>query len=202
MTNTVAKTTAAGTLHDAPSNDVANVMKTLGSAVTQPHTSLSASVTLTGTVPPLTAVYTYVEKNDSSTPSPIVGVTATDDACSPVAYVSGDTNANKILDPGEAWVFGCRKQITKPGVYLSHVTAAGTNAEDNRDAPPEAAEVSMTVQVAKALPATSGPFKGPLPVTGPSVPVAPLGVLALVLIGLGGFCVRRRPLPNPSAPRR
>jgi hypothetical protein len=200
VTNTVAKATATGTLHDAPINDQANVMKTLGSAVTQPHTSLSASVTLTGTVPPLTAVYTYVEKNDSSTPAPMVGVVVTDDGCSPVVYASGDSNANKTFDPGEAWVYGCTKQITRPGVYLSHISAVGTSAVDNRPAPPEAAEVSMTVQTAKALPATSGPFKGPLPVTGPSMPVAPLGILAVVLIGLGVLCIRWRPLGRPRGP--
>jgi hypothetical protein len=194
VTDTVAKATAVGTLHDVPIDDHADVMKTLGSAVTQPHTTLSASVTLTGSVPPLTAVYTYVEKNDSPTPSPIQGVAVTDDGCPSVAYVSGDTNGNKIFDPGEAWVYGCRRQITKPGVYLSHVSAAGTNVMDNRSVPPEATEVSMTVMGAKALPVTG--FKGPLPVTGPSVPVATLGILALVLIVLGALCVLRRPLPK------
>lgn len=194
VTNTVVKAIAAGTLHDAPINDLANVMKTLGSSVAQPHTTLAASVTLTGTVPPLTAVYTYLERNDSSTPSPIVSVTVTDDGCSPVTYAGGDANGNKVLDPGEAWVFGCSKQITKPGLYLSHVSAGGMNVEDIRPEPPEAAQVSLTVQAAKALPATSAPFKGPLPVTGPGVPIASLAILAVVLIGAGVFCVRRRPL--------
>src|SRR3984893_1809141 len=46
VTNTVAKATAVGTPHDAPINDQANVVKTLGSAVTQPHTTLSTFETL------------------------------------------------------------------------------------------------------------------------------------------------------------
>jgi hypothetical protein len=192
VTNTVAKATAVGTLHDAPINDQANVIKTLGSAVTQPHTTLSAYETVTGTVPSLSALTIYVERNDSSTPAPMVSVTVADDACSPVIYASGDANGNKILDPGEAWVFGCRHSITAPGTYVSHVTAGGTNVEDNRAAPPEAAQVSITVQGAKGLPATTGHPQGAIPVTGPSVPVAPMGILGLVLVGTGVVVVRRR----------
>lgn len=202
VTNTVAKATAVGTLHDAPINDQANVVKTLGSAVTQPHTTLSTFETLAGTVPPLTALTTYVERNDSSTPAPMVSVTVTDDGCSPVIYASGDANGNKILDPGEAWVFGCSRPITEPGTFVSHVAAAGMNVDDNRAAPPEAAQVSITVQAAKGLPATTvqtggGQLKGAIPVTGPNVPVAPLGVLGLVLIGTGVLCMRSRRLPGP-----
>jgi hypothetical protein len=201
VTDTVAKATAVGALHDAPINHQANVMKTLGSAVTQPHTTLSASVALTGTVPPLTALSTYVEKNDSSTPAPMVSVTVTDDGCSPVIYAGGDANGNKVLDPGEAWIFGCSRPITTPGTYVSHATASGMNVEDNRLAPPEAAQVSITVLAAKGLPATAvqrggGQLKGAIPVTGPTVPVAPLGILGLGLIATGLLCVRRRRLPK------
>jgi hypothetical protein len=193
----VAKATAVGTLHDAPVNDQANVMKTLGSAVTQPHTTLSAYETLTGTLPSLTALSTYVEKNDSSTPAPMVSVTVTDDACSPVIYAGGDVNGNKVLDPGEAWVFGCSRPITAPGTYVSHVSVAGTNVEDDRAAPPEAAQVSVTAETVKAFRATGGQLKGAIPVTGPSVPIAPLGFLGIVLIGTGVVCVRGRRLRRP-----
>jgi hypothetical protein len=145
----------------------------------------------------LTALSTYVEKNDSSTPAPMVSVTVTDDRCAPVIYASGDANGNKILDPGEAWVFGCSRPITEPGAFVSHVAAAGTNVEDNRLAPPEATQVSIDVQTAKALPATTAKLRGAIPVTGPSVPVAPLGILGLVLIGTGALCIRSRQLPGP-----
>ena len=89
-----------------------------------------------------------------------------------------------------------------PGNASNHVAAAGTNVEDNRVAPPEAAQVSITVQAAKGLPATTvqtggGQLKGAIPVTGPSVPVAPLGLLGMVLIGTGVLCVRRRRLHGP-----
>lgn len=191
VTDTVAQATATGVLHDAPINDQANVMKTLGSTVTQPHTTLAASVTLTGTAPPLTAVYLYLERNDSSTPAQIASPTVTDDACSPVVYASGDTNGNHILDPGETWAFLCSRRITQPGTYVSHVSGAGVNLEDHAPEPPESAQVTMAVLAAKALPATS-PFKGPIPVTGPAVPVGPAAVLAVALIATGGALIRRR----------
>ncbi len=191
VTDTVAEATANGTLHDAPINDQANVMKTLGSTVTQPHTTLSASVTLTGTVPPLTAVYVYVEKNDSSTPASMSSVTLTDDGCSPIVSAGGDANANKLLDPGESWGYVCSRPITKPGIYVSHIAATGVNSEDRLAGPPESTKVSLDVKAAKALPATST-FKGALPVTGPGVPVAPLGVVGVVMICAGGFLLRRR----------
>lgn len=39
--------------------------------------------------------------------APLTGVTVTDNRCSPVAYVSGDTNNNGQLDPGEQWQYSC-----------------------------------------------------------------------------------------------
>ena len=58
VTDTVAKATAVGALHDAPVNHQASVVKTLGSAVTQPHTTLAASVSVTGLALPVTALGT------------------------------------------------------------------------------------------------------------------------------------------------
>jgi len=39
-------------------------------------------------------------------------VTVTDDACSPVAYVSGDANGNGKLDPGEHWKYTCTTTLS------------------------------------------------------------------------------------------
>jgi hypothetical protein len=197
VTDTVAKATAVGVLHDAPVDDHADVMKTLGSTVTQPHTTLSASVTLTGTAPSLTAVYTYLEKNDSTTPASIGSATVADDGCSPVVYAGGDANGNKVLDPGEAWVFGCSRKLTQPGTYLSHVSAVGIDLTDGLAAPPESAQVSVTVAATKVLALNAKPFRGPIPVTGPTIPVAPLAVLALGLIA-AGIRLTRRNVPGPG----
>ena len=151
-------------------------------------------VAVTGSAPPLTAVFTYVERNDSSTPVPMVSVTVTDDGCSPVVYAAGDANGNHVLDPGEAWAFGCSRRITTPGTFVEHVAAGGIDVEDNRAGPPEATQVSATVQSAQVLPAARGPLKGAIPVTGLALPVTTLGALGLVLIGVGAFLGRKGPL--------
>ena len=127
----------------------------------------------------------------------MVSVTVTDDGCSPVVSTAGDTNSNHVLDRGEAWIFGCSRQITQPGTFVNHVAAGGINVEDNRAAPAEATQVSTGVQTAKVLPKTSGPLKEAIPVPGPAVPVAPLGVLGLLLIGTGVFFDRKGPLRDP-----
>jgi hypothetical protein len=182
VTDTIAEAGALGTLHDAPVNDLANVVKSLGSTVTQPHSNLTVSVTTTGSTTPVTAQFTYVERNDGSTPAPIVSVTVTDDGCSPVTYVTGDANNNHVLDPGEAWSFTCKRIFTKAGVFTEHVSAAGVNTADNLAAPLESAQVSVTARAAFVI-----------PVTGPTVPLGPAAALAFLLIG-GGVALLRRGL--------
>jgi len=51
-------------------------------------------------------------------------VNVLDNKCAPVAYVSGDTNNNGLLDPGEAWVYTCKADITAS--TMNTATAEGT----------------------------------------------------------------------------
>lgn len=191
VSDTVAEAMATGVLHDAPVNDSADVVKTLGTTVTQPHTTLSASVTVTNSSLKAqaqnVAQYTYTETNNSSTPDGLSGVTVTDDACAPVKLVSGGANGGTVLGPGQTWTFTCSRVLPRPGVYVDHVQAGGIDRADGLPAPPESAVVSATVAevLAEAL-----------PVTGPSVPPVPVGGLGLALLGLGlALCgvSRRRP---------
>ena len=50
-----------------------------------------------------TVTYTYVVTNAGNVPLSNVGVT--DDKVSPVTYVSGDTNSDHLLQPGETWIY-------------------------------------------------------------------------------------------------
>jgi hypothetical protein len=180
VTDTVAAAAAAGVLHDAPVNDQANVNKTLGSTITQPHTSLAVTVALSPSSPlkavsPMVAHYTYVERNDSTTPAPMVSETVSDAGCAPVTYVRGDTNGNHILDPGEAWIYQCTRTLPGAGTFTDAARATGVDLTDGLPAPPESASVPATVAaIAKAL-----------PVTGPPVPLLPLGAGGLAAIALG-----------------
>jgi LPXTG-motif cell wall-anchored protein len=53
------------------------------------------------------APVTYTYEVKATGPDALATVTVTDDKCSPVTFVSGDTDADQLLDPGETWVYRC-----------------------------------------------------------------------------------------------
>jgi uncharacterized repeat protein (TIGR01451 family) len=54
--------------------------------------------------------YTYMEDNTGK--DPLSNVVVSDDKCSPVTFVSGDTNGNNILDTTETWTYTCTTTLT------------------------------------------------------------------------------------------
>jgi uncharacterized repeat protein (TIGR01451 family) len=56
---------------------------------------------------------------------PLTNVTVTDDACSPVTYVSGDTNSNGQIDLGEAWKYTCTTTLAKTTTNTAIATGHG-----------------------------------------------------------------------------
>lgn len=58
-----------------------------------------------------TVVYDYKAVNIGTTA--LANVTESDDKCSPVTRLSGDTNGNNILDVGETWAFRCTTILTQ-----------------------------------------------------------------------------------------
>jgi uncharacterized repeat protein (TIGR01451 family) len=81
-----------------------------------PSTNLTktASATTVHSGDPVT--YTYVETNDGN--RILTSPSVEDDSCASVTYVSGDSNSDGKLDPGEAWTFTCT---------VAHLTATTTN---------------------------------------------------------------------------
>lgn len=55
--------------------------------------------------------YTYTAKNIGTVP--MIGVWVKDDTCSPLTYVSGDTNKNSELDINESWIYTCTQTLSK-----------------------------------------------------------------------------------------
>jgi hypothetical protein len=51
-------------------------------------------------------------------------VAVTDDKCTPVSRVSGDINANNLLDVGESWIYTCRTNVSASTRNIA--TAKGT----------------------------------------------------------------------------
>ncbi len=56
---------------------------------------------------------TYTEKITNPGAVPLSNIHLTDDTCSPMQYVSGDTNGDGRLDTNETWTHTCRTNIIK-----------------------------------------------------------------------------------------
>ena len=63
----------------------------------------------------------------------------TDDTCSPLAYVSGDTNDDSRMEPGETWTYTCATTYTTPGnvpnaaVANMEIEGVGTDVDASAD---------------------------------------------------------------------
>lgn len=56
---------------------------------------------------------TYTNKVTNPGVVPLSNISLSDDKCGPVNYISGDTNGNSKLDPGETWTYTCQNNLTK-----------------------------------------------------------------------------------------
>ena len=102
--------------------------------VVSPDLALTKSVDEHLVLPGTTVTYSYVATNTGTAslrnPADPVGSPTippvhwvTDDKCADVTYVSGDTDGNGLLDPGEAWHFTCQTAITTHTVNIASITA-------------------------------------------------------------------------------
>jgi uncharacterized repeat protein (TIGR01451 family) len=115
---------------------------------------------------------TYTEKVTNPGTVPLSNVVLVDDKCSPMKFVSGDTNADAKLDPNETWTYTCKTNLTQTTTNTARAsgTANGFTVRDFAIA---------TVVVAAAAPAL--PRTGGLPAQSPMVPLAAAaGLLAIV----------------------
>lgn len=145
VTDAVVKARATGTLHDAPSDHAADISKTLGTTVSQPHVTLSKAATPPAGEAPVAVTYTYTLTNDSSTAVPVSGATVSDDRCSPVAFTGGDADGNARLDVGEAWTFACSHTFDTGGTFTNVATATATSTVDGLPVAVDPAQSTVTV---------------------------------------------------------
>ncbi len=112
-------------------------------------TTLTTTPSLTTGPAPLAVTYTYRESNVGV--APIVNVVVTDNLCTPLTLVSGDTNGDGVLDPGETWVYTCSRTLTTAGTVTSTAAATGVLriAEAQITAPVETASATVTVTARK-----------------------------------------------------
>lgn len=67
---------------------------------------------------------TYTETITNPGTEPLSNITLSDDKCSPVTFISGDTNNDGLLDPSESWVYTCESTLTQ--TTTNTATATGT----------------------------------------------------------------------------
>lgn len=137
--------------------------------------------------------YTYAVTNTAVVS--MIGVWVKDNRCEPVTYVSGDADADDLLDLGEEWLFQCSKMLgqTEMNVVTVHGQANGWDTYDTDE---------LTVVVLPAVVATvpdafvaDPPFLAPLPSPGfPHAGIGPgvlwadnLTLIFLVLAVVGGL---------------
>jgi uncharacterized repeat protein (TIGR01451 family) len=101
-------------------------VKTIGFSVTNPKLTLTKVGSIQSGQAPQNVVYTYVVRNDSTTPVPMNNVRVTDDKCANPTYASGD-NGDGLLSNGEAWTFTCTSLLQAPGVYTNTATACANS---------------------------------------------------------------------------
>jgi hypothetical protein len=99
-------------------------------------------------------VYTYTVKNvtlPAGLPddvSQMRNVIPTDDLCSPLNLISGDTNNDHIMQVSETWTYTCSQNFPNPGVYTNTVKVCGDEVADNIPmnycSPPDTWTVTVT----------------------------------------------------------
>lgn len=120
-----------------------------------------------------TVTYTYTVTNPGTVE--FSDVVVTDDKVSPVTYVSGDTNGDEILQPGETWVYTATATLTATTTNVGTVTAMGAGMETT-----DTATTTVTVAEGGLLPNTATPWYSLL-----------LAGVVLVFLGAVGWTANR-----------
>lgn len=83
---------------------------------------------------PGSVTYTFAVTNIG--PVAMGGVWVKDNECSPVNFISGDSNSNSLLDTGEIWLYSCTKTVSKTDTdtVTAHGQANGWDAYDTATA--------------------------------------------------------------------
>ena len=114
---------------------------------------------------PLSVLYNYSVRNDSSASVPISNLTVVDAGCSPVTTLA----ANIPLAVGASRVFNCSRVFGSVGTFGSGAIASGTDATTGLTV--SSAQVSTEITTVAAPAATASPT--PVATPGPVVGAAP-----------------------------
>jgi uncharacterized repeat protein (TIGR01451 family) len=174
-TNTI---TATGWANGISAVDIASATVVVGLPAVPPLIHVT-KIPNPLSLPASGGVVTYTEKVTNLGTVPLVNVNVVDDKCSPVNYISGDTNGNSRIENTETWVYACETNLAQ--TTTNTVTASGdANGLTSRDF-----AIATVVVAAPGFPKTGfSPQKN-----NSSYVILFIGVLAL---GFGVFLVLRK----------
>ncbi|MDD5731381.1 MAG: ice-binding family protein [Patescibacteria group bacterium] len=174
--------TATGWANGVSATDIATATVVVGQSVVPPL------IHITKVPNPLTlgaggGMVTYTKKVTNPGTVALSNVHVTDSKCSPINYISGDTNSNSMLEPSETWTYTCQTNLTQTttNTAIATGTANGLTATDFA-----IATVVVAGTVAYTIPT--------LPNTG----VIPMGsillwsVIAIVVFFLSTYFIRKK----------
>lgn len=106
-------------------------------------------------------------------------VQVTDDKCSPLSYISGDTNVDAMLDTSETWIYRCTTNLTATTTNTAVATGVANGL------------IARDIALATVVVGTVVPT---LPETGvaPAVKIVAGGALAVMLILYTTYLIRKR----------
>ena len=134
LTGTTTNTATAQAVDDegnsASDEDTATVK------VVDPAIAIDKSASPKSASPGDTVVYTYLVTNPGD--AELTAVTVTDDKCSPVEFIEGDTDGDAALDPDETWRYTCSVTVGSNAGSLTNIgtvtatdpTGATVSADD------------------------------------------------------------------------
>ncbi|MFA5355420.1 MAG: ice-binding family protein [Candidatus Paceibacterota bacterium] len=148
-TNTVV---ATGYANGISAVDIANAKVVVGLPIVSPLIHIT-KVPSPLSLPSGSGMVTYTKKVTNPGTVALNNISVTDDKCSVVRYISGDTNNDLKLDPSETWTYTCSTNITKTTTNTAIATgeANGLIATDFALA---------TVVASPKLPSTGSIFDG------------------------------------------
>lgn len=157
QTNIIATTINTATVNGKSS--AGNVKDTTKATVYVPKMDLAIKLEKSANPESLSekgGLVTYSYKVSNKGSKAISDVTVTDDKCSPINFISGDTNKDKKLDTSEIWIYTCQSNIAKTTVNTGTVRGQvdGKYATDTSEATVRVGKVLGTSIIPKGMPRT------------------------------------------------
>lgn len=184
--------TVEAEVHDNEGNtDTASASATVTVVDATPVIAVDKTASSNSVRPGETVTYTYLVTTPGM--ESLLDVKVTDDKCSPVTFVDGDTDGDAKLDPGESWKYTC--SATLNGTTTNTATVEAVDDEGNTATATDSATVNVLAVLGVVFEQPRAAVAAPpdLPRTGSDV--SAWALVGAELIGFGAMLMalgRRR----------